>query len=135
MPSSKSPTATVFPGPGRLPTNTVPASALIFPPGGGSDAALQAHIVDPVDAHMASAIGQLGYIGATWGIAANGSQSAITKLFDAANARPIWVLDANPAAKADFVGPNALINALAAITPTEAPYGSPRPAAPAAQRR
>jgi hypothetical protein len=127
MPSTRNPVVIVNPGPGRLPTNTVPASALIFPPGGGSDAALQAHIVDPVDAHMASAIGQLGYIGATWGIAANGSQSAVTKLFDAANSRPTWVLDANPAAKADFVGPSALINALAAITSTEAPYIFLRP--------
>jgi hypothetical protein len=57
MPSIKNPVLTVQPGPGRLPAGTVPAAALIFPPGGSSDAALQAHITDPVDAHMATAIG------------------------------------------------------------------------------
>ena len=119
MPSIRNPATVVQPGPGRLPANTVPASALIFPPGSSSDAALQAHITDPVDAHMASAIGQTGYavVNSTWVQAAagvGGTQNALTTLFDAANARPTWVLDANPAAKGDFVGPNALINAVAA---------------------
>jgi hypothetical protein len=81
---------------------------------------LTAHITDPVDAHQASAIGQAGYaaVNATWVEAVagvGGTQNALTKLFDAANARPTWVLDANPAEKGDFVGPNALINAYAAI--------------------
>lgn len=57
MPSSKNPVTVVLPGPGKLPAGTVTASALLFPPGGGSGAALAAHITDPVDAHMASAIG------------------------------------------------------------------------------
>lgn len=57
MPSSKIPKGAVNPGPGKLPAGVVPAGALLFPPGGGSDAALQAHIIKPVDAHMASAIG------------------------------------------------------------------------------
>jgi len=119
MPSTRDPVVVVQPGPGRLPANTVPANALIFPPGGGSGAALTAHITDPVDAHMASAIGQTGYAAAnaTWVEAVagvGGTQNALTKLFDSANARPTWVLDANPANKGDFVGPNALINAVAA---------------------
>ena len=119
MPSTRDPVTTVLPGPGRLPANTVSASALIFPPGGGSSAALTAHITDPVDAHQASAIGQSGYAAAnaTWVEAVagvGGTQNALTKLFDSANARPTWVLDANPANKGDFVGPNALINAVAA---------------------
>ncbi len=116
MPSALNPNDVVQPGPGRLPADTVPAGALLVPPGGGSEAALQAHITDPVDAHMASAIGQTGYAGETWSIVANGTQSALTTLFDSANARPIWVLDANPANKGDFVGANALINAVAAIS-------------------
>jgi hypothetical protein len=57
MPSTKDPTVVVNPGPGRLSAGVVPAGALLFPPGGGSNAALQAHITDPIDAHMASAIG------------------------------------------------------------------------------
>ena len=57
MPSSKNPKGAVNPGPGKLPAGVVPAGALLFPPGGGSDAALQAHITKPVDAHMSSAIG------------------------------------------------------------------------------
>lgn len=58
MPSTKQPITTVYPGPGRLPANTITASALVVPGGGGgSSAALMAHINDPVDAHMAGAIG------------------------------------------------------------------------------
>lgn len=57
MPSIKNPVGLVNPGPGKLSVGVVPASALLFPSGGGSDAALQAHINDPVDAHLASAIG------------------------------------------------------------------------------
>jgi len=61
MPSTKNPVTTVSPGPGRLPADTVPANALIFPPGSGSsDAALHAHITDPVGAHAASAISTAG---------------------------------------------------------------------------
>ena len=56
MPSPKDPIATVNPGPGKLPAGTVTASSLLFTGGGGS-AGLVAHITDPVDAHMASAIG------------------------------------------------------------------------------
>jgi hypothetical protein len=57
MPSIKDPNAVVQPGPGLLPAGVVPASALLFVPGGGSSAALQAHINNPHDAHFASAIG------------------------------------------------------------------------------
>jgi hypothetical protein len=60
MPSTKDPNSVVNPGPGRLPADSVPASALLFVSGsgpGGSAAALQAHLTDPTDAHMASAIG------------------------------------------------------------------------------
>jgi hypothetical protein len=57
MPSNKNPKGAVNPGPGKLPAGVVPAGALLFPSGGGSDASLQAHIINPVDAHMASAIG------------------------------------------------------------------------------
>lgn len=154
MPSTRDPVTVVQPGPGRLPANTVPANALIFPPTGNSDAALQAHITDPVGAHAASAIsttilatwangtanpasdvqtrmadilarlggntaptftGQPVYAGATWSAVAGPLQQGLTTLFDAANARAVWVLDANPANKGDFVGANALINAVAAL--------------------
>lgn len=57
MPSTKDPNSVVNPGPGRLPADSVPASALLFISGAGSDAALQAHLVNPKDAHMAGAIG------------------------------------------------------------------------------
>lgn len=57
MPSTKDPNLVVNPGPGRLPEGSVTASSLTFVSGGGSDAGLMAHITDPVDAHMASAIG------------------------------------------------------------------------------
>ena len=58
MPSVKNPILVVGSGPGKLPAGTVTASALLFPPGGGgSEAALTAHIIEPIDAHRASAIG------------------------------------------------------------------------------
>lgn len=57
MPSLKDPNLVVNPGPGLLPAGVVPASALLFIPGGGANAALQAHINNPHDAHMAHAIG------------------------------------------------------------------------------
>lgn len=57
MPSLKDPNQIVNPGPGRLPANVVPASALLFVPGAGGSAALTAHITNPRDAHLASAIG------------------------------------------------------------------------------
>jgi hypothetical protein len=57
MPSVLNPVGLVNPGPGKLSTGVVPASALLFPGGGSGAAALLAHINDPVDAHMASAIG------------------------------------------------------------------------------
>ena len=60
MPSTKNPADVVNPGPGKLSPGVASASSFIFPGGGGgSDAALHAHIVDPVDAHMAGAIGIL----------------------------------------------------------------------------
>lgn len=55
MPSKKDPNAVVQPGPGKLAANEVPASAITFPIGGGGD--LAAHIGNPLDAHMAGAIG------------------------------------------------------------------------------
>lgn len=56
MPSIKNPVLVVLPGPGKVPANAVPASALSFPlAGGGGD--LAAHVNDPVDAHFAGAIG------------------------------------------------------------------------------
>lgn len=60
MPSDKNPADVVNPGPGRLSAGVATQSAFIFDGGGGGGgvaAALHAHIVDPVDAHMASAIG------------------------------------------------------------------------------
>ena len=58
MPSTRDPNEVVNPGPGKLPAGTVPSSAFISIGGGGSGVALiQAHMADPVDAHMASAIG------------------------------------------------------------------------------
>lgn len=59
MPSPKNPAVVVNPGPGRLPDSVLTASSYIFPggSGGGSDAELQAHITNPLDAHMASAVG------------------------------------------------------------------------------
>lgn len=58
MPSTKNPVGLVEPGPGKLSAGVVSASSLLFPSGGGGgSAALLAHINDPVDAHMASAIG------------------------------------------------------------------------------
>jgi hypothetical protein len=59
MPSNQDPASVVNPGPGRLPAGVVPAGA-IFPGGGGGGgafAALQAHIHNNVDAHLAHAIG------------------------------------------------------------------------------
>lgn len=56
MPSPKDPTAVVKPGAGKVPAGSVPISALTFPAGGGSGD-LAAHLADPVDAHMAFAIG------------------------------------------------------------------------------
>lgn len=55
MPSTKDPVGLVNPGPGRLSAGVVNASSLTFPGGGGGD--LLAHINDPIDAHMAHAIG------------------------------------------------------------------------------
>ncbi len=60
MPSSKDPLSTVAPGPGKLPAGVVSTSALLLGVGGGGSgggAALYAHIHNPTDAHMASAIG------------------------------------------------------------------------------
>ena len=57
MPSTKNPVIVVNAGPGKIPAGTVTASSLMFPPGGGSGAALEAHITDPTDAHMSNAIG------------------------------------------------------------------------------
>ena len=59
MPSPRNPATVVNPGPGLLPDSVLTASAYIFHSGGGggSDAALEAHIHNPIDAHMASAIG------------------------------------------------------------------------------
>jgi len=54
MPSNNDPSV-VQPGPGKLAAGQVPASALAFPFSGSGD--LAAHIGDPIDAHMASAIG------------------------------------------------------------------------------
>ena len=58
MPSSKNPAGIVHPGPGKLSNGVATASSFIFPGGGGGGgAAIHAHIIDPTDAHMASAIG------------------------------------------------------------------------------
>lgn len=58
MPSSKDPLSSINPGPGKLPAGVASASSLLFSGGsGGGGADLLAHINDPVDAHMASAIG------------------------------------------------------------------------------
>lgn len=57
MPSNNDPKSSVGSGPGKLPTGVVPSSALLFPSGGGSGAALEAHILNPHDAHMSGAIG------------------------------------------------------------------------------
>lgn len=59
MPSTKRPALVVNPGPGKLPAGVATASSFTFAPGGGGGGggALAAHINDPVDAHMASAIG------------------------------------------------------------------------------
>ncbi len=61
MPSNQNPGSAVNPGPGRLPSGTVPAGSLVPPGGGGGGggalAALTAHITNPKDAHFASAIG------------------------------------------------------------------------------
>jgi hypothetical protein len=54
MPSPSSPTV-VDPGPGKLAAGQVPASSLAFSFSGAGD--LEAHINDPVDAHMSGAIG------------------------------------------------------------------------------
>jgi len=55
MPSPKNPITSVNVGPGRIPANSVDSSALTFPLTGGGD--IQNHIADPVDAHMAGAVG------------------------------------------------------------------------------
>ena len=65
MPSPLDPGSVVDPGPGRLPAGVVPAGALLPPGGGGGGgafAALQAHIHNPLDAHMAHAIGVDPYV-------------------------------------------------------------------------
>jgi hypothetical protein len=56
MPSNKDPNLVVVPGPGRLPADSVPASALTFVTG-GSGTGLAAHINNPINAHFATAIG------------------------------------------------------------------------------
>jgi hypothetical protein len=56
MPSIKNPFLVVLPGPGKVPANAVPASALSFPIAGGSGD-ITAHVNDPTDAHFAGAIG------------------------------------------------------------------------------
>ncbi len=55
MPSDKDPNSTVAPGVGRLLPGEIPASTLGIPLGGSAD--LASHVADPVDAHMAGAIG------------------------------------------------------------------------------
>lgn len=55
MPSNQDPSTVVQPGNGKLAAGEVPASAISFPIGGSGD--LQAHILNPVDAHMSGAIG------------------------------------------------------------------------------
>ena len=53
MPSLKNPLVVVLPTSGKLPAGTVSASSLTFLPSGGG----AAHVANPHDAHMASAIG------------------------------------------------------------------------------
>ena len=116
MPSTKDPVSTVQPGPGHLPEGTVSASSLDFNPGLGPLAALQAHITNPTGAHAASAISTTVLTGETWSNPASSNvQAALARAFEGINARPIWVLDSNPANKADFVGAAAFSNAVAAI--------------------
>jgi len=85
MPSSRDPVTVVQPGPGRLPGGTVPASALLFPAGGGSDAALQAHITDPVNAHMATAIGGAAVAGTNISLGADPTMTQVTDITDFIN--------------------------------------------------
>jgi hypothetical protein len=118
MPSTKDPVTTVQPGPGHLPDGTVSANALDFNPAAGANASLQAHITNPTAAHAATAISTTALTGATWNSAVSNVQAALTRAFEGVNSRAVWVLDANPANKADFVGPSALINAIAAMVPS-----------------
>lgn len=117
MPSTKDPVVVVQPGPGRSPEGTVTASSLDFPPTAGSNAALQAHINNPVGAHQDSAISTDGFGGVSrWADPAGSVESALTVAYDGLNARAVYVLDANPASTdADYSGPSALSLALAVV--------------------
>lgn len=128
MPSNKDPIATVQPGPGRLPDGTVTASSLDFELGGGSEAALQAHISDPENAHASSAIGtgshpQLAGSADTRTSNAPDMSQALDVVFSALNSQAVWVLDANghngdpfEPDDCDFAGTNAFISAVAALS-------------------
>jgi len=117
MPSTRNPVAVVQPGPGRLPAGTVSATSLSFDPSsGGGSASLEAHLTDPSGAHAASAISTLALTGERWSIGADDVQDTLKKSYDGLNARAYWVLDANSAnLDADFSGPQALDNAVAAF--------------------
>lgn len=116
MPSNKDPVTTVQPGPGHLPDGTVSANALDFNPGLGPLAALQAHITNPTGAHAATAISTTVLAGETWSNPAfSNVQVALARAYEGLNARPIWVLDANPVNKGDFVGAAAFTAAVTAI--------------------
>ena len=84
------------------------------------DSQIDAHIVDAVGAHHASAIATNAYGGSQrWSIAAGNADAVFTKVFEGLNAgassTSIVLLDATAGTPdADYSGPNALINAVAA---------------------
>jgi hypothetical protein len=117
MPSSKDPVTTVQPGPGLAADGSVNPTSLSFPVS-FTGSTIAAHINDPAAAHNANAISTSAYGGTLpWSIPAGSSLAgALTEVFNGLNSRPAYVLDASVGAtNADFAGPNALINAIAAV--------------------
>ena len=112
MPSTKEPVAVVQPGPGRAPAGSIPASSLAFDPSASAAGAVDRHIETAVGAHAASAISTEASPGETLDLPAADVQTALDDVMGAVNVRRFWVLDANPAHTADFVGANALRNAV-----------------------
>lgn len=132
MPSNRDPKSAVAAGAGKLPAGTVPATALTFPSGGGAGAALAAHINDPSNAHMASAIGYLGgpaWVDGTTNPAADVEvqlDKIITDLIATAGAARLGATDTgnfadgNPATGADI---QTLINSVVSMLAASAGAG------------
>jgi len=79
VPSTKDPNVIVKPSPGKLAAGEVQASSLAFPLSGGGPG-LAAHVIDPLDAHQASAIGYQG--GSAWADATTNPATTVEDQLD-----------------------------------------------------